>query len=144
MKYSLLFLIFISPFILSAQIDTEFWFAAPDVTKGTLSEPRRDSTVYIVMSSFDQPAEVTISQPANPAFEPIVLNITANGVKVVNLGLFLSLIKTAPANAVLNTGWLIRSTAPITAYYEVRGSNNTDLWALKGKNSMGQKFYVPS
>src|SRR5690554_1468937 len=144
MKYSLLFLILISPFILSAQIDTEFWFGAPDVTKGTLSEPRRDSTVYIVMSSFSQPAVVTISQPANLSFEPIEVNIPANGVQTVNLRLFLSLIKTAPANTVLNTGLLIRSTAPITAYYEVRGNNNTDLWALKGKNSMGTKFYVPS
>ena len=144
MKYYLLFLVFISPFLVQAQIDTEFWFGAPDVTKGTLSEPRRDSTVYMVMSTFNQPAVVTISQPANLAFEPIVINIPANDVKTQNLGLFLSQIKTAPANTVLNTGLLIRSTAPITAYYEVRGSSNTDLWALKGKNSMGTKFYVPS
>lgn len=144
MKYSLLFLIFISPFIVQAQIDTEFWFGAPDVTKGTLSESRRDSTVYLVMSTFDQPSEVIISQPANFDFEPIVINIPANGVHIENLGHFLSMIKTAPANTVLNTGLLIRATTPITAYYEVRGSNNTDLWALKGKNSLGTKFYVPS
>jgi len=144
MKYSLLFLVLITPFIAQAQIDTEFWFGAPDVTEGTLSEPRRDSTVYIVMSTFDQESTVTISQPANLNFEPIVVTIPANGVEVVNLGHFLSLIETKIPNTVLNTGLLIRATKPITAYYEVRGSNNTDLWALKGKNSLGTKFYVPS
>ncbi len=128
---------------LRAQIDTEFWFGAPDLTKGTGFEARRDSTIYLVFSSFDQPSEVRISQPANPDFDPIVVNLAANTTQRQNLGVFLSLIETKPANTVLNTGLLIRSSKPITCYYEVGGNNNTDIWSLKGKNSLGSRFYTP-
>lgn len=143
MKYSLLLLLLTFPFLSQAQIDTEFWFGAPDLTKGTAFESRRDSTVFIVVATLNEPSIVTISQPANLDFEPIVVNLAANSVSQVNLGHFLSLIETKPANTVLNTGLLIRATKPITAYYEVRSANNTDLWSLKGKNSLGLKFYVP-
>ncbi|NEN25458.1 T9SS type B sorting domain-containing protein [Cryomorpha ignava] len=143
MKYSLFLLLLIAPFLSQAQIDTEFWFGAPDLTKGTGSEPRRDSTVYIVVSTLNEPSTVIISQPANLDFEPITVSLAANSVQQINLGTFLSLIETKPANSVLNTGLLIRATKPITAYYEVRSQNNTDLWSLKGKNSLGLKFYVP-
>src|SRR5690554_6582758 len=143
MKYSLLLLLFIAPFLSHAQIDTEFWFGAPDLTEGRAGESRRDSTIYIVVSTLNEASEVTISQPANPDFVPVVVNLDANDVQQVNLGLNLSLIETKPANTVLNTGLLIRATKPITAYYEVRGNSNSDLWSLKGKNSLGLKFYVP-
>lgn len=131
------------PFLCSAQIDTEFWFAAPDLTKGTGAEPRRDSTVYIVVSSLNQPSQVIISQPANLSFPPIIVNLDANDTEVINLGLSLSLLENKPANEVLNKGILIRATRPITAYYEVRSPNNTDIWSLKGKNALGTKFYTP-
>ncbi len=143
MKYYLLFLLFLAPFLSQAQIDTEFWFGAPDLTRGTANESRRDSTVYMVVSTLNQASEVTISQPANLSFEPIVVSLGPNSVQQINLGNFLSLIETKPANTILNTGLLVRATKPITAYYEVRSQNNTDLWSLKGKNSLGLKFYVP-
>lgn len=143
MKYSLLLLLLIAPYLSQAQIDTEFWFGAPDLTEGRNGESRRDSTIYVVVSTLNEASQVTISQPANFDFEPIVVNLAANSVQQVNLGHYLSLIETKPANTVLNTGLLIRATKPITAYYEVRGNNNSDLWSLKGKNSLGLKFYVP-
>jgi gliding motility-associated-like protein len=143
MKYFLPLIMTLLSFTGFAQIDDEFWFGAPDLTMGTANEARRDSTVYIVVSSFNQPTEVEILQPANLSFEPIVVSLPPNTVEEVNLGLFLSLIETKPANAVLNTGLLIRSDQPITAYYEVRSPNNTDLWSLKGANSVGTEFVVP-
>ncbi len=126
-----------------AQIDNEFWFGAPELTEGTAGESRRDSTIYLVFSSFDNATEIQILQPANLSFEPIVLNLDPNTTDRVNLGNFLSLIETKPANEVLSTGILIRSNEPITAYYEVAGANNTDIWSLKGKNSLGSRFFTP-
>lgn len=143
MKNYILLLFFLFPIYLLGQIDTEFWFAAPDITQGHANESRRDSTVYIVMTTFSQPSTVIISQPANFDFQPIEVTIPANSVRTVNLGHFLSMIETKPPNTIRNTGLLIRATKPITAYYEVRGNANTDIWALKGKNSLGTKFYVP-
>jgi len=126
-----------------AQFDTEFWFGAPDLSMGTGFEARRDSSIFLVLSTLNQSSTVIISQPANPSFQPITVNLGADAVQQINLGMFLSLIETKPANAVLNTGLLIRSTKPITAYYEVRGLNNSDLFSLKGKNSLGTRFHTP-
>jgi gliding motility-associated-like protein len=139
--FPLLFLLL--PLSAISQIDTEFWFAAPDLTKGTGFEPRRDSSIFIVVSALNAPASVVISQPANPGFAPIFLNLAANSTQQVNLGLFLSQIESKPANAVLNTGLLVRASKPVTAYYEVRSNSNTDIWTLKGKNALGTKFYTP-
>lgn len=136
-------LLFILPSLMFGQIDTEFWFAAPDVTEGTGSEPRRDSTVYFVVSTLNEAATIRINQPANPGFEPVVINLPPNSTQAVNLGLRLSQLETKPANAVLNTGVLIRSTAPITAYYEIRSNANREIFSLKGKNALGTKFYTP-
>jgi len=126
-----------------AQIDNEFWFGAPDLTEGTQFESRRDSTIYLVFSSFSNETEIEILQPANLSFEPVIVNLAPNSTDRINLGEFLSLIETKPANQVLNTGLLIRADEPITAYYEIGGANNTDIFSLKGKNSLGTEFYTP-
>lgn len=134
------------PFVSEGQIDTRFWFAAPMHTNGTASESvnnPRNRPIWLVVSTLNQPAEIVISQPANVGFSPIVLNLAANSTQQVNLTPFFDDIETKPANEVLNTGLLIRASNPITAYYELRSSNNTDIWALKGKNALGTKFYTP-
>lgn len=143
MKKLLPLLLFILPSLMFGQIDTEFWFAPPDLTQGTGVEPRRDSTVYFVVSTLNSPADIRINQPANPGFEPVVINLAANSTQAINLGLRLSQLESKPANAVLNTGVLIRSTAPITAYYEVRSNANREIFSLKGKNALGTTFYTP-
>lgn len=149
MKKILPLLLIFMPLSIFCQIDTEFWFGAPDLTMGTASEiangNRRDSTVLLVFSTFDQPSQVRVSQPANLDFTPIVVNIPANSTQEVNLGLWLSDIETKPANTVLNTGLLVRATKPINAYYEIRTptAGNADIYSLKGKNGLGTKFYTP-
>jgi len=144
MKKNLITLIvsMVTAFTLNAQIDTEFWFAAPDVTAGG-SGPFRDRPVYLVISTLNEPAAVVILQPADLGFAPILQNIPANSTQQINLTPFLDLIETRPANTVRTTGLLIRSSAPISAYYELRSPNNTDIFSLKGKNANGQLFYTP-
>ena len=62
-------------FQLSAQIDQEFWFAAPDLTQGTQGEINgnafRDRPIQVVLSTLVDPAQVTIWQPATLSFAPI-------------------------------------------------------------------------
>lgn len=125
---------------LSAQIDQEFWFAAPEATNS-----HGDSPVAIRVSTFSQAAVVTLSQPANPNFTPIVVNVGANTTSSIDLSAFLNQIESKPENTILNYGLLLKSTANITAYYEVITSCdcNPEIFALKGKNGLGTIFYTP-
>jgi hypothetical protein len=109
MKY-LLPIICIFTFLSSqAQIDTEFWFAAPDLTMGKQGEPRRDSTIYLVFSTLNQPSEVRILQPANLDFEPIEISLGANESETVNLGLRLSQIESKLFQRLQSTGVIKRA-----------------------------------
>lgn len=138
-RFLLTFLVFFFVVVqVHAQVDTEFWFAAPEVTSSHSDQP-----IFIRISSFDQPATITIAQPANPAFVPIVQNLTANSTTSVNLSQFIETIENKPENTVLNFGLLVLSTTPVTAYYEVNASNNPDIFALKGNNALGTNFFIP-
>ena len=132
---------------INAQIDQEFWFAPPDLTQGTQSEINggayRDRPIQLVVSTLTDPAQITIWQPANLSFSPIVVNLAANSTQTVNLTAFINQIETRFVDSVMNTGVLVRSTAPITAYYELGAAANRDLVALKGKNANGTLFYTP-
>ena len=55
---------------INAQIDDLFWFATPDIAEGHDHNPM---TFYF--ASFANPATVTISQPSNPRFTPITINL---------------------------------------------------------------------
>jgi len=149
MRYSLLVFIFVSVFCLQskAQIDQEFWFGAPDLTQGTQGEINgnafRDRPIQVVVSTLTDPAQITLWQPANLSFAPIVVNLAASSTQTINLTNWLNQIETREVDSVMNTGILIRSTAPITAYYELGAAANRDLIALKGKNANGTLFYTP-
>lgn len=72
-----LFLVFCGiltlPGVVDAQVDQTFWFVVPETTRDHNKQPG-----VLRITTFDQPAVVSISQPANPAFDPIILNIPAN------------------------------------------------------------------
>ena len=132
---------------LNAQIDQEFWFAPPDLTQGTQGEINgnafRDRPIQVVVSSINEPAQVTLWQPGNLSFIPITVNLGVAATQTINLTPWINQIETRFVDSVMNTGILIRSTAPITAYYELGAAANRDLVALKGKNANGFKFYTP-
>jgi len=150
--FLVLFSVFSKPVESYGQIDTRFWFAAPEVSKG-----HGDRDIFMRFATFDQPATVVISMSATPAFVSLVLNIAAFGSAFTNLTPFIDLIETpnpintaaADDNANRNystrfrSGILVESTTRITAYYEVNRGNNPDIFALKGKNGLGTDFYVP-
>lgn len=144
--YSKFFLVF---FLLSlgalkniyAQSGTEFWFAPPDITD--LHNPPGGEPIYLLLSSTGTSATVTVSQPANGAFVPIVVTIAANKSARINLTAFKASLETRPTNTIANTGLRIQSTSSITAYYDIANTNNSEIFALKGPTGLGTEFYVP-
>src|SRR6185437_1859300 len=133
MRHLFLFLFSLSIIKAEAQIDKEFWFVAPLVSKNHADQP-----VYFYFSALNEAATVTISQPANSGFQPISYNISPNKTFRVNMTTYLSFLENQPAGSVLNKGIHITSTAYITAYYEVLGIQsgfglaNTEIFNLKG------------
>jgi len=126
-----------------AQTDTEFWFAAPDVSIGSNAF---DTPIVLRFTTLQAASTVTVSQPANPGFQPIVTTIPANSTATVNLTAFLGQVETAPPNTVLNTGLYITATEAVGAYYEVVSAQcqcNPEIFALKGRNAVGTDFLVP-
>lgn len=130
-------LFFLASIFCNAQTGTTFWFAAPDILSG------QDEPIALVLSTYDQAAQVTISLPANSSFTPINLSISANQTASVNLSTWKSLIETSPGDIIRNTGLLITSDNPITAYYEVQYIVNKEMFTLKGSNALGFEFYTP-
>ncbi len=131
---------FLSIIQANAQIDTEFWFAAPDIT----SAGGRDVPVYLRITSFNESSTVTISQPAGGGLPMQTISLSANSSATVNLTPWLSSIECS-ANAVQGRGIRISSTAQISAYYEVNNNGlNPEFFVLKGRNALGNQFFISS
>ncbi len=129
---------------LFSQIGTEFWFAPPEVTYWH-NQPG-GQPIYLMLSSMNDPVTITISQPANAAFNggtPITVSLPANSSQRIDLTPNIGHLETEPTNTVLTTGLYISATDTISAYYEVSNTNNCDIFALKGANALGYEFYIP-
>jgi gliding motility-associated-like protein len=121
-----------------AQIDTLFWFAAPEV-----SASAGDTPIFLRFMTYADAATVTVSLPANGGFAPINLSIPANAVDSINLTPFLASIESPAANVVSNNGIKVTSTSNISAFYELRNASNKEIFTLKGNKSIGDNFYTP-
>lgn len=128
--------------VVFAQKDTVFWFVAPEVAQGNNNY---DRPVAFRFSTYDSPAFIAVSQPANPAFPIQTISIPANTSGILEFPPLYTFVENSPANEVLNKGFLIESSSPITVYYEVIGEyfSNPDIFSLKGRNALGLEFYVP-
>ena len=142
LKKSLFSLVLAGYFLLAnsafTQQDNIFWFAAPDVSSAAGQSP-----IGLKLLSYANPATVTIDQPANGAFVPIVVNLAANSVSSVDLTPFITSIESPSANAINNNGIRIQSTEIITAYYELSAANNKEILSLKGQKGLGINYYTP-
>jgi hypothetical protein len=137
--YTILILFVLLPLKASAQLDTLFWFVAPELTSG-----HGDNPVVFRFATMDEPATISITQPANPAFPEQILNLATSTSQTLNLAPWFAMVENFPANTVLNRGFKITSTSSITAYYESNPTCacNPDIMALKGKNALGTNFIV--
>ena len=121
-----------------AQTDTLFWFAAPD-----LQQAHGDRPIFLRVATGNEPAFVTISQPADPSFPILSFFVGANQTFSQDLTTLISRIENGSTNTIAKKGLLIRSDKPINCYYDIAGSSNGDLFALKGANALGTAFTVP-
>ncbi len=124
-----------------AQTDMEFWATAPGLTPQHGDMGGR--VKHVVVSTLGNPATVTVSIPANPTFQPITVDVPSFTTERIDLFEFNSLIELVDPDVVENKGILIQSTDNITAYIEVLEQQNPDIFALKGRHSLGTEFYVP-
>lgn len=123
---------------LSAQVDTLFWFAAPDFSDG-----HGDAPIYMRFTSLDEDVELRISQPANPGFTAITASIPANSSYTLDLTAYKDLIESAAPDEVNPTGLLIESSAYLNVYYENASHYNPEIFTLKGQNALGTSFVIP-
>jgi gliding motility-associated-like protein len=126
-----------------AQIDTEFWFAAPEVS---VDGSNFDRPITLRIATLTQASTVTVSQPANPGFVPITVNVGASATANIDLTPWIDIIENKPPNTVLNYGLRITATTPVSIYYEVVSQQclcNPEIFALKGMNGVGTAFIVP-
>lgn len=121
-----------------SQQDTVFWFAAPDVSSAV-----NDNPIYLRFLSYDTPATITVSQPANGTFVPLVVNLAANSNDSINLTPYIADVESPGADIVATNGLKISSTVPITAYYEITANGNKEIFSLKGNKALGTNFYTP-
>ena len=127
-----------------SQIDTEFWFAAPDLT-----EQHSANYIQLCFISFGQAANIVISQPAitdptDPDYmEPVHIFVPSNSFRNLDLQPYKlrGIIEIVPRRIVPH-GILITSDTPISAYY-AQTYNNSEIYALKGRNALGTDFLVP-
>ncbi|MBN1414744.1 MAG: PKD domain-containing protein [Bacteroidales bacterium] len=150
----LLSLVFLS-LIVEAQIDNEFWFAAPDVSSAhdcNPSPPYGEGRPINLYVTAEQATNVKIEMPATPAFTPIEFSLVAGEHRMVPLSppyspdVFENYSQPwplPPAQTIQTKGIRITSDqGNITAYYELNNRCNRDIFALKGKNALGKNFYV--
>ncbi|MBI3518735.1 MAG: gliding motility-associated C-terminal domain-containing protein [Bacteroidetes bacterium] len=121
-----------------AQIDTSFWFVAPDISSGLGDRP-----VYLYFNTYAQGAVVKVSQPANGSFTQITRTIPANSIDSVDLTSFIASIENNTPNTVLNNGLYISSSQKISALYSIRSATNKEYYSLKGPKALGVDFYIP-
>lgn len=131
-----------------AQTDTEFWFAAPEITYEILPPSpvicsNLDRPIKLVLSTFESDAVVTVDQPANPLFMPITQTILPGVATSLDLTAYLDMIENKPANTILNYGLRVRSNKPICGSYFVCHPLSTVLYTLMGRNGLGQEFIIP-
>jgi len=131
-----------------AQTDTEFWFVAPEVSNhpGAIL----DRPIFLRVTTYAQPATVTVSQPAGGGMPVQTLTIAANSTQSLDLTPWIDFLENKPPNTVLNYGLKITATAPVTAYYDVvsgggiYATNNPEAFSLKGRNALGTDFLIPA
>ncbi|MCX6350933.1 MAG: gliding motility-associated C-terminal domain-containing protein [Bacteroidetes bacterium] len=124
---------------LQAQIDREFWFVAPEVDNN-----HGDRPIYFRFTAFSKDAHISISKPGAKLFRPYKLTVPANKTISLDLTSDIDGIENSPADKILDRGLFIKSDAQITAYYDIADGGNPAIFPLKGRNALGQEFYIPS
>lgn len=137
-KLYLLILVVLGLAPVTAQIDTSFWFVAPDISAGLGQSP-----IKMYFTTYGSASTVYLRQPANGAFIPVTINIPANAVDSIDLTPFIASVESAPTNSVLSRGIYISASSNISAVYCIKSPSNKEMISLKGQKALGTDFYAP-
>lgn len=171
-RYFLVFIFIIFNTSLKAQLDNEFWFAVPFATPDhdpnksaalRITMSNYDDTVFI-----EQPygpaafSPISVSIAAHATYTLILDNYLFQTNPPATVSNIINTIDGYPTSAVTSTSWdnnnpLANKALHIyskhhnkfSVYYEFDrqngggGTNNPDIWVLKGTNALGFDFYVP-
>lgn len=134
----LLFVVSIS-FKSKAQVDTSFWFVAPDI-----SSTMGDFPIVFHFQTYSQPSVIKISQPAflNSSAISATLNVPANSIYTLDVTSYISVLESAPVNSVTPYGVYISSKENISVYYTIGSASNKEMISLKGRRALGKDFYA--
>jgi PKD repeat protein len=133
-----------------AQTDNLFWFAAPDVSSDHGDPPKNGAPIYLHITAV-LPTTVTISQPANPAFTPIVVTLDEMEHYTLQLNAIMGIdqienypqpLPQPPASIQKKAFKITSAPGDITVYYELDNYYNRDIFPLKGRNALGKDFVV--
>lgn len=143
-RFSFLLILLVCPILVSAQVDTDFWFAVPYLVNAH-DNSQQDGYGKLCITSFTDTTHVTITQPAvtrqnDPRyFAPMQFTLpphTSVDIAVASGG-----INRAVQSGLCNYGINIVSDRHITAYY-AQVNNNSEIYTLKGRNALGTLFLV--
>lgn len=137
----ILFLFICCTNYLAAQVDTEFWFAAPHISEHS----RVTGEYHIILFAYDQSAHVVISMPANSSFVNKEYDLQPYGyVDVIMASDYDDATANfdVPLDVVSQRGIYISSTAKIGGYYQHAG-RNSEAFSFK-ENAVGTDFLVTS
>lgn len=124
-----------------AQVDTEFWFAAPHISEHS----RATGEYHIILFAYDQSAHVVISMPANSSFADKEYDISPYGyVDVIMASDYDDATDNfdVPFDVVSQRGIHISSTAKIGGYYQHAG-RNSEAFSFK-EDAIGTDFLITS
>lgn len=124
-----------------AQIDNEFWFAAP-----SLIAEHTPNTIKLVVVAYDDDAIVSISQPAAGRVLLASRMVERHSVfefSLNNIPGYRETIETVADGNVHPNGIYLKSTSKVTAYY-VASAQNSEVYTLKGDHGLGTEFVVPT
>lgn len=134
----LFFVLFSFPRFFS-QVDTSFWFVAPDIS-ATMGQ----SPLVLHVLTYDQPSVVNIRQPSYTGPSVVNTSVTINAFSVFTLNLTpnLSALESAPVNSISARGLYISSKELISVFYTIGAGANKEMITLKGQQALGTDFYA--
>ena len=136
--------------VAKGQTDNLFWFAAPDISSDHGNAPKNGAPIYLHVTAV-LPTTVTITQPGNTSFTPIVFSLNELEHRTIQLDAIMGIDQIEnypqswpqPPASIQKKAFKITSTpGDITVYYELDNYYNRDIFPLKGKNALGKSFYV--
>jgi gliding motility-associated-like protein len=123
--------------ILNAQIDKEFWFAAPEITA-----QHGDRPIFLRISTLES-NKITVEIPATNKTLTVV-NLPINGEVNIDLTPFITDIENMPFHVVNKKGLRISGVKPFFCYYNEASGNNPVIYNLKGNQALGNRFIIPT